>query len=154
MSLSTETPRSQAVELLVNTRITGLRVDPSRVVVGGTVTITGIAEHLLPWPWGWQPLPNVEVGFLLDNTKVDAKTTSADGGFRFERVFSSLGTYRVKVRFDGDWLHDPCESYEAQITVITEEQKKEEDWYALMTLCVWGAVAVSLVFGVALVLRS
>jgi hypothetical protein len=65
-----------------------------------------------------------------------------------------LGTHWVKVRFDGDLLHDPCESYDIQVTVITEDQKKEEEQSTLITFLVAGAIACTFIIALASVLRG
>jgi len=134
--------------LIIGTKIFDWHCEPHRLAVGDTVTITGkLAEHYVPiclWR-GWGPNP---VKLIIDTAVVDTRDTDSKGNFRFLWTPTDTGTFRLKVRYPGDWAHNPCESPVETIQVITKEEKEEEERMRWLMIGGAGVAAVAVIGGV------
>jgi len=109
----------------VTTRFSSFGVTPSRLPVGGTVTITGKLEWHTPI-CTWISLDGKTVEIYVDGGKVGEAMTEEGGVFRFYWTPQAVGTYYVKARYPGDWMYNACETSPVKVEVITQEQAKEE----------------------------
>jgi hypothetical protein len=109
------------------TRFSDFGVTPSRLPVGGTVTITGKLQWHF-WPFcNWISLDGKKVEIYVDGGKVGEATTQEGGVFRFYWTPQAVGTYYVKAYYPGEWpLYNACESSPVKVEVITPEQYKQE----------------------------
>ena len=125
--------------MVVETRISDFKVEPTRVVVGEAIAISGRLEWH-QWPFClWYPLGDKEVEILADSRVVARAKSDADGVFRATWRPYKAGIYWIKARFPGDWWYNPCQSKTIRIEVITPEQKREEE------LRFWAMVGVGAV---------
>lgn len=141
---------------LMNTRIRGFSLSSTRPVVNEVVVITGYLDQqwgVPPFQW-WGPLDGTTVYIRVNEVDVGSVVTDEVGYFRYEISFPSVGTYRVKAVYKGDFVvHNACASDEVAVTVITEEQRRQEQETSMVLLIAGGAVAallVGVVFGVVL----
>jgi len=134
--------------LLIGTTIFDWYCEPHRLAVGETVTVSGtLAEHYVPicmWR-GWGPNP---IDLIVNERVVETRDTDPGGKFTFKWVPAAVGTYRLKVRYPGDWMHNPCESPVEIITVITKEQKEKEEMQFWLLVGGAAVAAVAVVGGV------
>lgn len=120
--------------LIIGTKIFDWYCEPHRLAVGDVVTVSGtLAEHYLPICMfrGWGPNP---LDLIVNERVVDTRECDSEGHFTFRWVPADVGIYKLKVRYPGDYAHNPCESPVETITVITEEEKRREEqmWWLMV----------------------
>jgi hypothetical protein len=131
---------------LLSTRIVDFKINPTRVAVGETVTITGTLQWHTPILCWWNALEGATVEIIADTAKLGEVTTGSGGGFRFTWTPTAVGTYYVKARFPGDWVtYNPCESQTIKVEVITPEQKQQEQMYFLAMVGIGAAATVTII---------
>jgi len=128
-------------ELLIVTRISNFSVQPTEIVVGDKITVTGKLEYQIPLVGWWYPLTGVDVKLLQNNGEVNSQTTDSEGAFSFIHYLGSTGTYLMKVKYPGDILRDPTTSPEIPVKVITQEEKEKEN-QQLLILAMIGCMTV------------
>jgi hypothetical protein len=132
---------------IVNTRIRDFKVSNTRPVVGETVEFTGYLEWHL-WPVSsWYGADSRVVKVLVDGTEVGSGMTTAQGFFRVYWRPTSPGSYIAKAKFEGTIDQNPCESPPIAITVLTEEQKKEEQQRLYITIAAIAGVCATGLIG-------
>jgi len=133
---------------LIGTRFVNFRVSPTRVAVGEPVSIAGThEEHYVPVLCLWRGWGPSGVDLRVDGTVVASTNTDGEGNFRFAWYLKEVGTYWIKVTYGGDWMHNPCESNEVRVEVITEEQKEEEERRIWLLAAGIGAVILVAIVG-------
>jgi len=132
-----------------NSMIEGFRASSTRPVVGETVYFEGYVKWHL-WPCWWFGVEGERCLLLVDEVEVASTTTGKEGYFKFAHLFKTTGRYWVKAKYPGSLLVNPCESLPIEVTVLTEEQKREEELRFLLFVGGVGAVAVIGLVGVVL----
>jgi hypothetical protein len=138
---------------IVPTQIVNFRVSDARPAVGQTITFTGCLQWHV-WPCVGGGIDGVLVNLLKDEVKVGDDYTEGGGWFEIQWSADRVGTYRFKAGFDGTWNWMPCSSQEITVTVLTPEQKAEEERrFWLMIAGAAGGVCVAALIGVGLYLE-
>ena len=132
--------------LIVNTRIRDFKVSNARPVVGETVEFTGYLQWHL-WPLcTFYGADSKLVSVVVDEKTVGSEMTTAEGFFRVYWKPESPGEYIAKAVFAGTIDMNPCTSPPIRITVLTPEQKAEEERRFWLTVAgIGGAVILGLV---------
>jgi hypothetical protein len=133
---------------IADTRFIELNVSPTRVAVGKEVKITGKLQTHSFLLCTWPAFYDAPVDLYVDATKVAGDITKSDGSFEFKWYPKDLGRFWLKVRFDGDLLHNASESVSVAVDVITEEEKAKEDqtfWFMVGGLALAGVACVGIV---------
>jgi hypothetical protein len=131
--------------LILASRITDYKVNPTRVAVGETVTIAGTLQWHTPILCWWNPLEGRKIEVIADTAKLGETASGSGGGFRFTWSPTTVGTYWIKARFPGNLIYNACESQTVRVDVITTEKKREEEmWF-------WGLVGTG-VFGTLIII--
>ena len=95
----------------------------------------------------WYGADSRVVKVLVDGTEVGSGMTTAQGFFRVYWRPTSPGSYIAKAKFEGTVDQNPCESPPIAITVLTEEQKKEEQQRLWITIAAIAGVCATGLIG-------
>ena len=130
------------------TALEGFSVHPTRPAVDDPVSISGrLLSHTVLCVWG--AFAGAQVHLIVNDEVAASTTTATDGAFSFTHRFTKTGVYRVKARFIGDLINNPCESPVVEVTVLTKEEKEAEERNFWLMVGGIAAVAVVAVGGVA-----
>ena len=110
---------------LFGTRIRDDEISEDRVVVGESVAIEGYLEwQFLQW---WYGLDGQYIDILVNEQEVARVGVGGGGYFKGIHRFTSPGSFIIKARYRGDGTFSSAESSPFDVTVITKEQKEEEE---------------------------
>jgi hypothetical protein len=141
---------AQQVLSFVTTRFSNFGVTPSRLAVGGTVTITGKLEWHTPI-CTWISLDGKAVEIYVDGARVGTAMTEEGGVFRYYWTPQVAGTYYLKAHYPGDWMYNACDTSPVRVEVITPEQQQQEQQQqqAMTWAIVIAGVTIAAIIGVA-----